>query len=193
MGIAQVDAPPGSVELVPAVGPDRLEHLEARFVPGGTGRVQQARPQQGPDHVDEQPVARADHLFGRGDGESPCEDRQVAEDVLFALVEEVVAGVDGGSQGPVPCRLPRPVVGEQVELAVQPGQDRRGRQQVHAGGRQLDGQWQPVEAAAQLADRGGRGVGQLEPGSGRARPLQEQHDRVRGGDDVGCGAVAGNR
>jgi len=55
----------------------------------------------------------------------------------------------------------------QAEAAFQAGQQRPGRQQLDPGGGQLDGQRQPVEAAADRRDVGG-----VVGGDGEPRPDQ---------------------
>src|SRR5205085_7675258 len=67
---------------------------------------------------------------------------------------------------------------EQLETLIEPTQERLGRQYLDSGRGQLDSQWEPVEARADLGDSGGRCVGHLEVGLDCSGPLDEQTYRL---------------
>jgi hypothetical protein len=63
---------------------------------------------------------------------------------------------------------------EQAEAIIQAGRDLVHGKHRHAGGRQLDGQGDPVEPPADLRDCGRVGGGERELGLPLPRPLNEQ-------------------
>ena len=69
--------------------------------------------------------------------------------------------------------------GEEVEPLLEPFEDRLRREQLHARGRELDREREPVEAAADPGDRRRVFVGELEAGLDRLRPVEEELDRGR--------------
>lgn len=69
--------------------------------------------------------------------------------------------------------------GEQPEAVVQPGADLLHRQRAQPAGRQLHGQRDAVQPAAELGDPLGGGRGDLEGRQHRPRPVGEQPHRVR--------------
>src|SRR5204863_9109478 len=60
------------------------------------------------------------------------------------------------------------------------------REQLHAGRRQLNGQWQPLQTGTQLSDDTGIGIRQLEIGLDCLSLLEEERDRrlVRQGCEI---------
>ena len=81
---------------------------------------------------------------------------------------------------------------ERAERGVQAFGDLGGRQQPAAGGRELDRQRQPVDAPADLRDRGGVAVAEVEVGIVGSRALGEQRDRVDAGQRLGSSGVPGS-
>ena len=103
------------------------------------------------------PLGRDADRLGRLQRAAADEDRQTAKEQrsagvsrssLQAMVARIVCWRSSRSRAP-------PV--SSWSLAGEPGQQRLGRQQLHAGGRQLDRQRQPVQPRAYLGD--GRRVG----------------------------------
>ena len=106
---------------------------------------------------------------------------------------------------PVDRRAQRLVAGGRVasggagraECDVQALGDLGGRQQPAAGRGELDRQRQPVDAPADLRDRGGVAVAEIERGIVRARALGEQRDGVAAGQRLrvlgrpGSGSASG--
>ena len=158
---------------------DRLEHDGAR--PGAVllladqALVDQRL--QSLQHVDAQLVAAADRLDVLQLG-APREHREAREQAPPRLVEQIVAPRDRAPQRLLPVGEIARARLQQAEAALQPRQDRRGRQQLDARRGQLDRQRQPVQAGADLGDRRGVVVGDLESRLDRERPLDEQPDRL---------------
>ena len=112
------------------------------------------------------------------------EHRQPREHPLLVVEQQVVAPVDDGLQGLLARQRRARAAGQQPEPVVQAGEDLVGRERTRAGGRQLDRQRQAVEAGADLADRPGEVVGELEASTGGRRSGDEQRRsrrRVRAG------------
>ena len=70
-----------------------------------------------------------------------------------------------------------PAAGQQRQPVLQPGQQRRRREDLDPGRGQLDGQRQPVQPAADVGDGCGVLVGQREVGLDRLRPRDEEAHR----------------
>ena len=120
----------------------------------------------------------ADRLRRR-EVEPAGEHRQAVEQPLGVLVEDVVAPGDRGAQGLLARRQVARAGGQQVELVLEPAEDRLGRQELDPRGGQLDGQRHAVEPGAD-----GRHRGRVLVGDGEARP-----DRHRALDEQAHGGV----
>ena len=108
----------------------------------------------------------------------PGEDRQQLEQPLLGGVQQLVAPLDRRPERLLPLRQVAGAAAERLEAARQAVPQRLGREEVEAGGRELDRQRQPVEPAADVGHGGGVVVGQAEVGPDAARPLDEQLDRL---------------
>ena len=109
------------------------------------------------------------------------EDGQLGEQALLGTAEELVAPVDGGSDRALPIGRVVRAVGEELELAVEPAQQRGRREQADPGSGELDGQRQPVQPSAHLAEDLLSGRVDLESGVGHPGSLGEQPHRSRHG------------
>ena len=89
-----------------------------------------------------------------------------------------MAPVDRRGQGLLAGHHRAGAAGEEPEAVVELGGDALGGQLPAAGGGQLDGERDAVEAVADLGDGGGVGVADGERRSGPAGPLDEQGDGV---------------
>ena len=101
---------------------------------------------------------------GRGDGvvgAHRLRGREVAaagehgepfEDALLVVEEELVAPVDDGAQRLLAGQGRARPAGQEAEPVVEPSGDLRDRERSGAGGRQLDGERQPVEPGADVGD-----------------------------------------
>ena len=127
-----------------------------------------------PISADGPQIASAD-----GEVEAAGEHRQAVEQPPGVLVEEVVAPGDRAAQRLLARRQVARAGGQQVELVLQPAEDRLGRQELDPRGGQLDGQRHAVEPGAD-----GRHRGRVLVGDGEARP-----DRHRALDEQAHGGV----
>jgi hypothetical protein len=114
---------------------------------------------------------RLDRLQGAAAGEH----RQPREQALLGGVEQIVAPVERGPEGllaggQVPCAPDK-----QLQTALESANHRLGGQQLDPGGRQLDGQRQPVQSGADV---------------GHCRCIRRGDDKVRLGC---CGALGEQR
>ena len=115
-------------------------------------------------------VSAASHRGAAG------EHREAREARLLVVAEQVVAPVDRRAQRPLACGRVAGAGAQRAERRVEALGDLAGRQQPAARGRQLDRQRQPVDAPADLRDRGGVGVAEAEVGIVGSRALAEQRD-----------------
>ncbi len=141
------------------VFPDRLEHPVARV-----GEAKEALLHERLQAVE----VGVTNLLGGSQRAAASEDREAGEELLFCGREELVAPLDRGSQGLL-TGIGVATALEQVEPLREALEDLRGRERLGAGGGELDGEGERVEAGAQLGDL----VGGLELGA-RAEEL----DRV---------------
>jgi hypothetical protein len=171
---------PGRAQTVERVLADGGEHLES-----AAGAPAFRSPEQ---VLVEQAHQPAQHRGGfaaggtqdglrRLDLPAPGEDRQTPEELLLVGIEEVVTQVDGRPQRPMARRRVAAAAREELERVLEPAQHLVPLEQLHAGGGQLDGERQAVEARGDRRDRGGVRVGELEVRPHRGRALDEQLDR----------------
>ncbi len=96
----------------------------------------------------------------------------------FLVGEKVIAPCDRLAKGALTPRHAGAARGRELEPALEAAKERRRRQHLAPGRRELDGEGQPVEPLADLRnDRRGL-VRQLEVGPDRAGPLNEEHHRL---------------
>ncbi|GAA5765823.1 hypothetical protein Aros01_02314 [Streptosporangium roseum] len=101
---------------------------------------------------------------------------EAPQDKAFRLGQQLPAPVDHRAQGPLPCRGAAVSRGEQPEPVVEPFGQVVDVQCAQAGGRQLQGQRDAVQPAADRRDRSGVGVVDHEPRNGGRRACLEQPD-----------------
>ena len=117
-----------------------------------------------------------------------------AEQLPFDIRQQLVTPVHGRLERPLPCDGRSRAAGEQAESVLQPRLDLLRRQDDDAGGRQLDGERNPIETPADTGD-GVRVVrGRCEGGVNGARTLDEElcglgvDERVDGTDASASGS-----
>ena len=161
--------------------PDRLEQPEARLAVGAVRLPDEALVDErgeALEHLAEVHLVAAD---GVGDLERAAarEDAEPREQGLLGRLEQVVAPVDRVAERALPRRQVVGAAGEQVEPLLEPAEDRLRREQLHARGRELDREREPVEAAADPGHRGRVLVRELEARLDRLRPVDEELDGRR--------------
>ena len=124
------------------------------------------------------------HRLGRRQVATAGEHRQPLEDALLVVEEQLVAPVDDGAQRLLARQRRARPAGEQAEPIVEPGGDLRDRERPGAGGRQLDGERQPVEAGADVGDHRVRG-------RRRARAARRRPRRARRRGATASSAASG--
>ena len=125
------------------------------------------------------PPAAEQTATAASSGAPPTKTPSLPEDGLLLGGEEVVRPGDGGAHRPLPLRQIAAAAGQERQAPVEPRQERCRWQQIRAGGRQLDGQRQPVEPPADLRhdrriglrqrERWGDGLGALDKQPHRRR------------------------
>ena len=156
----------GLVEALSRVLADGLEHEE----PVVAHRLEQAEIDQRSERID----VRFGDLLRRRQREAPGEDREAREEPFGALVEQVVAPLDGRPERALPLRRVARALGEQGERRVETPKERLGREQLRSRGGELDGEGKPVEPAADRAD----GLVGQELAPDPPRSLDEERARV---------------
>src|SRR5215210_5064497 len=117
--------------------------------------------------------------LGAAEREAADEDPEAREELLLFGVEELVAPFDRAAQRPVSLgqagawRCP-----QEIEARVETFAQRTWREDVASRRGKLERQRKTVQADADLDDRLGVRVRELEVGSGRASPIDEQPDRL---------------
>jgi hypothetical protein len=112
------------------------------------------------------------HRLGRRQRPAAAEDRQAPEDHAFGVAEQVVAPVQRGPHGPVPFTPTVASGGERVQPALEPAGQLLEWKTASLSRRQLDGEGNAVEAAADLLDR--FAVIGTEGDAGMTGPVDEQ-------------------
>ena len=148
-GADEVGLPVG-LEPFRRVLPDRVQEPEAGLAAGGLLDLDQAL-------VDEchQPVEdvaadlgrRTADRLGRREIAPGGEDRQPIEQPLPAVVEQVVAPGDRAAKRLLAFGQVARTGRQDIELVIEPDQDRVGAEQLDAGRRELDRERHPVEPA----------------------------------------------
>ena len=129
------------------------------------------------EHVPGFQAVTSAHLLRRLDAPAGGEHRQSREQRPFGLRQELVAPVDRGFERPLPRDGgPRPAC-QQPESIAEPQVDLLDRQHRHASRRQLDRQWNAVEALADARDRCSVAGRHRKGVVDRSSPLDEQTGR----------------
>jgi hypothetical protein len=178
-------------EAVGGVGAEGLQHPVAADPagpgPGQHGPLGQLGHQVG-DPAGGDVVVGRDH-FGGGDVEPSREHREAQEQPLLVGPEQLEGPVDDGPERLVAAVTAAAAGPEQLEAGVEAVGEVVDGQGPDAGRGQLDGEREPVQGAADVADPPQEPGAGRELGVGRARPVQEQPDRwvvhrlVAGGRD----------
>ena len=131
------------------------------------------------------------HRLRRLEVEAARKDSQAAQGDLLGGGEQVVAPVHRRRQRLVPGHSSADPSGEQPEALIQsPGQV-LGAEDPDAGGGELEGQGDAVEAPADLGDGGGVGLARTEAGLGPSCPLAEEGHGVRARQILHAGRLGG--
>ena len=141
-------------EALAGVGADRLEHPQ----PGWRERVLASHEQALGDQAVERVQSGGGDRLGRLDGRAAGEHREPREAALLVVAEQLVAPVDSGAQRLLARGCVARARARRAERGIEAVGDLGRRQQSAAGGRELDRQRQPVDAPADLRDRGGVAV-----------------------------------
>ena len=118
---------------------ERVERVEGRVATGGGLRGEPG------------------DLGRRLERAAPGEDGEAPEQPPLVIGQQVPAPVDQRLEGLLSRQRRPSAAGEQAETVSEPQRDLLHRQERHPGGRQLDGQWDAVQAPADLDH--GRSVG----------------------------------
>src|SRR5204862_141467 len=102
------------------------------------------------------------------------EDAQPSEQLLRARLEQVVAPVEGHAKRLLVLRRVAPAARQQRQTVREAREQRRRGEELRTSGRQLDRQRQALEAHAQLGDRRGVLLAEVEVRIGRLRAADEQ-------------------
>ena len=140
------------LEAFERVGADRLEHREARLAVGLFLLAEHVAVDQRRE-ARQEVVAAADGLGGV-ERAAAVEDGEAREERLLVGAEQVVAPVDRRAERLLARGQVAWAAGEEVEALLEPGEQRLRREQLRAGGGELDREREAVEADADLGDRG---------------------------------------
>ena len=158
---------------------DRLEHPEAWLAGGHVLRPEQAVVEQRfdtRDHVDLEVTGDRSSTVQR---EAADEDAEAREESLLLRAEEVVTPLDRGAQRPVPPGQACAGLGPQdLEPYAETPEDLLRREQLDAGGSEFECKGKAVQANAQLGDRVGVQLGELEVGPDVACASDEESNRL---------------
>ena len=175
-------------QLLCGILPDRLQQREARLSTCALLRLHQALVQQVCQLLQHRSIVGlrrgrclesledADrlHCFQR---ETAGEDREAPEQLLFACLQQVVAPGNRVAQRLLALwQVSCPPAGQRQAVLQSCQQGSRGEQRENRRG-QLECQWQPVQALADLDDGGRILARQGEIGPGLTRTLDEQSHR----------------
>ena len=111
------------------------------------------------------------HAVSQLDVEQPREDTETLEGRSLVVVQQLHGHVDRGADAAMAGTEVALASVEQVEAVLGVAQVVGGREHPGTSRRQLDGERQPVEAAAQLADRGQRRLRSAPTARLRTRPV----------------------
>ena len=131
-------------------------------------------PRQQIEHVVLVDAVASAHLLGGVERPRGRKHRQPAEQLPFDIRQQLVTPVHGRLERPLPCDGRSRAAGQQPEPVLQPRLDLLRREDDDAGGRQLDGERNPVETPADARDRAGvAGVGAKAGSTALARVDEE--------------------
>jgi hypothetical protein len=175
---------PGGGEPLSGELADRLQQAEALAL-----RIELYEPflDQRLELVEARPARLGADGLDVGERAASGEDGEAAEQLLLALAEEGVAPVDRRAQRLLPLGTVAGARDEDVERVVEPPEQGLGREDTQPGGRELEGERQPVEPPAELFDDLRVLGGQLERRPRPPRAFREQRDcrvRPKGGELV---------
>ena len=137
---------------------------------------------------DERAVGQRRQQFeagGRADGErrldveATGENRELTEKRALGVEQQLVTPVEGGGEGRLPLRCRTRSAGQQREVVLQTLGDVSRVEGAHTRCRQLDGEWQAVQPAADGADGLGALGTKLELRPDVPGTIGEQLDRIR--------------
>ncbi len=147
------------VELLQRVLAHGLEHREAQLVRRRVDLLDQALVDERRHPVEDRQagvLAGIAHRLGGLEGAGAGEHREAAEQALLGVAQQLVAPVDRLAQRLLPHRQVGAAAGEQGQPPFEAAEHLRRREDADPRRRQLDGERQPVEAGADLRDRGRR-------------------------------------
>ena len=140
----------GRCQLLQPEFPNRLQHQVPRLVIRSVLLSQQALLHQrrhAVQDVDLEIVPAAGDCFRRLQRESADEDGESAEERLFLRRQQVVGPGDGVAHRLLASGQVASTPGQQRQPVVEPGQQRRRREDLDPGRGELDGQRQPIQPA----------------------------------------------
>ena len=130
--------------------PDRVQEPEARLAVGRLLDLHEALVDQRHQPVEDVATdlgRRTADRLGRGEVAPGGEDRQPIEQPLPAVVEQVIAPGDRAAERLLAFGQVARAGRQDIELVIEPDQDRVGAEQLDPGRRQLDRERHPVEPA----------------------------------------------
>jgi hypothetical protein len=116
------------------------------------------------------------------DRAAPDEDAESFEERALSRVEQVEAPVDCSAQRSLPLGKVARAAGQRRQASIEPGEDRVRRKELDPRGGQLDREWQALEAGTDPGHRDRVLIVELELRSDGLGTLDEQRDRVVGGE-----------
>jgi hypothetical protein len=153
--------------------------------PGPAVGVDEAVPGQRLTQLQRDVFGQARDLGCGLDGPAVGKHRRGLQQGPLGRIEQAHAPGHRGPQGLLPPGQIDRAGAQHVQRGGQPGQQRARVQQPDTGSRQLDGQRQAFQAAADLQDRRRVGLGQGETGPDRLGPVHEQRHRRPGHQLIG--------
>src|SRR5438128_12686013 len=156
------------LEPFEAVLADRVEHEQATVAHG----LEEAGVDESRQHIQ----IRVSNLFGRFERKAAGEHREPSEERLRVLVEKVVAPCDRSTKRALTLGHVARAACEKRQPPFQPSEERSGVEQLGPGGRELEGEWEIVQARTDLV----HSCIDTELTSYRACPLDEKGCRIRG-------------
>jgi hypothetical protein len=167
------------LEALEPVLPDRLQHSEAGLAAVDPFRLEETVGQERLHTFHDVELEAAGHGVGSIERKTTDEDGEAGEEHLLLGREEVVAPLDRAAQCPVTRRRAR--AGrclEQIEPLTETLENRTRREHPDPRRRELERKRQAVQAQAELRDRVGVLLRELEVGSRVACAIDEQPHRL---------------